>query len=134
MPVLKRILACFLIIAVLSQTLGVVATLVAFQMNRQYYADVLCINKNRPELACQGKCVLMQRLQHDFDQEQTTQNKKLENLLDRDLTLFFNHTKPSIVHSFIFDIVINTILSPQLQHYITQCALCDIFHPPNTLV
>jgi hypothetical protein len=68
----------------LSQTLSIGITLVAFQANRQYYADVLCINKNRPELACQGKCVLMQKIQNQFDFEQNQTSQKLQNLLEQD--------------------------------------------------
>jgi hypothetical protein len=84
MSIFKRIISFCLIITMLSQTLSIGITLVAFQANRQYYADVLCINKNRPELACQGKCVLMQKIQNQFDFEQNQTSQKLQNLLEQD--------------------------------------------------
>jgi extradiol dioxygenase family protein len=85
MSIFKRTISLCLIITMLSQTLSIGITLVAFQANRQYYADVLCINKNRPELACQGKCVLMQKLQSQFDFEQNQTANKLQNLLEQDI-------------------------------------------------
>ena len=85
MSIFKRIISFCLILTMLSQTLSIGITLVSFQANRQYYADVLCINKNRPELGCQGKCVLMQKIQSQFDVEQNQTSHKLQNLLDYDL-------------------------------------------------
>ncbi|MEO1447961.1 MAG: hypothetical protein AAFV07_00450 [Bacteroidota bacterium] len=36
---------------------------VDYAVHQQYFAEVLCPNKDRPELKCQGKCVLMQKIQ-----------------------------------------------------------------------
>jgi hypothetical protein len=90
MSIFKRIISFCLIITMLSQTLSIGITLVAFQANRQYYAEVLCVNKNRPELACQGKCVLMQKIQNQFDFEQNQTTQKLQNLLEQDICWIFD--------------------------------------------
>lgn len=34
----------------------------SFQINRNYIAKVLCINRDKPERLCSGKCVLTQRM------------------------------------------------------------------------
>ncbi|WNJ18664.1 hypothetical protein [Pontibacter sp. G13] len=42
-----------------------------YQVNQTYLSQVLCINKDRPELHCKGKCILMQKLkQVDLAEEQ----------------------------------------------------------------
>ena len=33
--------------------------------NQDYIAEFLCINKDKPELACKGKCYLMQMLEEE---------------------------------------------------------------------
>jgi hypothetical protein len=36
--------------------------LIDYYVNQDFFAKVLCINKDKPEMACNGKCILMQRL------------------------------------------------------------------------
>lgn len=37
--------------------------LIEYYANQDFFANVLCINKDKPELACNGQCILMQKLQ-----------------------------------------------------------------------
>jgi len=39
-----------------------VAPFVEYVINYDYIAKVLCINKDKPELSCNGKCQLMKKL------------------------------------------------------------------------
>lgn len=56
-------LFCFLLVVViLAQPLGRLYVFFSFKINQDYIARVLCENKNRPELHCNGECVLMQKL------------------------------------------------------------------------
>jgi len=45
--------------------------LVEYAINYDYISKVLCINKDKPELSCNGKCQLMKRIekqqQEDFN-------------------------------------------------------------------
>lgn len=41
-----------------------------YVVHQEYFAEVLCINKDRPELNCDGKCVLMQKIQAAQQAEQ----------------------------------------------------------------
>src|SRR5205085_1919482 len=36
--------------------------LIDYYANRDFFAEVLCINKDKPALHCNGRCVLMQKL------------------------------------------------------------------------
>jgi hypothetical protein len=134
MPIFKSIISFFLILALLSQTLITGITLVEFQTNRQYYADVLCINKNRPELACQGKCVLMQRLNNEFEQNNDAERQALQHIFDNELTLFYDFTNAFNLNN---KLIFNNQKGAQTIHYqffIPQSFLKDIFHPPTATV
>jgi len=39
-----------------------VAPLIEYYANQEYFAKVLCINRDKPQLQCNGKCILMQKL------------------------------------------------------------------------
>lgn len=56
-----------------------VAPIIDYVVNRDYIAEFLCINTNKPELECDGKCYLMQMIQEQ-------ENEKKENLPRIDLT------------------------------------------------
>lgn len=40
-----------------------IAPFIEFAINQDYIAEFLCINKDKPELACGGKCHLMKQLE-----------------------------------------------------------------------
>jgi hypothetical protein len=46
---------------------------VEYQLNRAYYAEVLCQNQDRPELHCDGKCYLAQQLKAASSQPESPQ-------------------------------------------------------------
>lgn len=119
-----------MLVAVLIQTFATVAVIVQFEANRSYYAEVLCINKNRPELACQGKCVLMQRLNNEFQQEQQTTHHKLKNLIERELALFYQNIHLLKLNNSFLTNSKKAVLSPYSENFFPQAVLCSIFHPP----
>ncbi len=47
-----------------------VLPLMEYVVYEDYIAEFLCINKDRKELECHGKCYLMQRLQEQNDEKQ----------------------------------------------------------------
>ena len=127
---IKNTIVAFLLAAVLFQTFATVGVIVQFQINRSYYAEVLCINKNRPELACQGKCVLMQRLQHEFEQSQDAERRTLQNFFDRELTLFCYTNQFLTIENNEFSIFIERLSPVSFCNIIPQTSYKDIFHPP----
>ena len=123
-----------MLVTVLVQTCTTPAVIVQFNINRSYYADVLCINKNRPELACQGKCVLMQRLNADFQHNEEKTNKKLKNLLDNELILFYQNSHLLKLHDRFSMSFEKAICNTFYQNLSTQSVICGIFHPPTLVV
>ena len=43
--------------------------LVDYVVKYDYYVNVLCVNKDKPELACKGQCILMQKLQAEAEKQ-----------------------------------------------------------------
>ncbi|WP_197474525.1 hypothetical protein [Tenacibaculum ovolyticum] len=46
-----------------------VAPFVEYVINYDYISKVLCINKDKPKLQCNGKCQLMQKLEKQQDDD-----------------------------------------------------------------
>ena len=46
-----------------------IAPFVEFAINQDYIAEFLCINKDKPEMACGGKCHLMKQLEKQEKEE-----------------------------------------------------------------
>ena len=66
---LKKAIAILLVYAILLQggtKLGIYAY---FQLNKDYISSVLCINKNKPVLQCNGNCFLTKKLKAEKEKE-----------------------------------------------------------------
>jgi hypothetical protein len=46
-----------------------VVPVIEYVINQDYIAEFLCINTDKPELDCNGKCYLMQMLQQQEDEK-----------------------------------------------------------------
>lgn len=58
----KKYIAILLIVAFSSSTLCKLGIVANYYVNFKYYVEVLCENKDKPELACKGKCHLKKEL------------------------------------------------------------------------
>lgn len=66
---MRRLLALLLIVVLMLPVLGKLGVWAHYAANMKYYAEVLCENQARPELNCDGQCVLAQRLAATQPQE-----------------------------------------------------------------
>ncbi|MCD8413071.1 hypothetical protein [Tenacibaculum finnmarkense] len=121
---LQKLSIYFFILLYLVAMLRPVAPFVEYAINYDYISKVLCINKDKPELACNGKCQLMlkieQQQQDDFESLQIVLKDypigfiELVNLPKNTLTAY--HKKALFTYN-------------QTYSYLFENA---IFHPPNT--
>lgn len=97
-----------------------------YQLNKEYIAQVLCINREKPELHCDGKCFLTEKLNQANQAEEkdipATQQEKIE--------------IPSFLiskHFFQFQ----TVIIQQIKYPLSNKHLCilpdssGVFHPPK---
>jgi hypothetical protein len=97
--------------------------------NYEYISEVLCKNKNRPELQCNGKCYLAKQL----EEQQTNQDKNpfgdQQSKTEVQPIVFFQ-TLLSVDLSSQFQ----TCIAPSGYHYQdlhTSLFVSDIPHPPE---
>lgn len=64
-----------LLMATMLPTVSSWGILAHYQLNKEYIARVLCENRDKPELHCDGKCYLAKRLkaQQDRQDKETTE-------------------------------------------------------------
>lgn len=97
-----------------------------FKLNQDYIAKVLCINRDKPQLNCNGSCILMQKMKKAQDSEQSQEK---------------NTSKPQTLETFCASLFEFKALRHHaekekfaaynelyLAHY-----LAEIFHPPQHL-
>lgn len=65
---MKPILVSILLMLVLTQTFSRWFVLIEYELNKEFIAKNLCINKSKPQLHCNGKCQMMKKLAEDEKQ------------------------------------------------------------------
>jgi len=72
---LKRWLALFLIVALIGANFQRFFVYAGFEANRSYIAQVLCENKARPFLHCNGRCYLMKKMKQAEEKEKNQEKE-----------------------------------------------------------
>lgn len=72
----------------LTMLLKPVFPVVDYIVNYDYIAKVLCENKAKPELKCNGKCHLMKELAKQAENEKPIQNNKKQAALEFEVLFF----------------------------------------------
>lgn len=125
---MKKVAAIFLASLVGLTSSSSLFIWLTFEVAQPYVEKMWCINKERPEKQCHGKCFLHQQLQ---EQQEDDASKKaplnVEDVLK--LTVFFVQTDPNTTlpllkkQSMIFGYLVP----------ISQIFPFEIFHPPCLL-
>jgi hypothetical protein len=122
----KKLVALGLILAFLANSFSGVFVIADYFANYSNYQKN-CINKYRPQLHCNGKCILMQKLKQQEKNEQQSPARKLEN---RTEVLLSSRTFFESAYSPSFRIILNTQSGIYAGPHPNDRSL-DIFHPPQ---
>lgn len=95
---MRSFIAYLLLFAVMLPTLTPLGTIAYFTSNRAYIAKVLCENRSRPQLNCNGKCYLAKKLKKQQDKADKETRQRVENLPIA--TLFFYSLEKTSLPSF----------------------------------
>jgi len=89
--------------------------LVYYQFNKAQITEEFCVNKNKPEMCCEGQCYVSKRLEH--------QEQKQQNICESaDLPLFIVEQGLSPVVGNEFSINLNFLETTfQLGKYNSKC-------------
>ena len=119
---MKNILIVFAFMIIFKPVFPVLEYVVDYK----YISEVLCINKDKPMMHCNGKCYLMKSLA-DTAKQETDQKKN--NLLKRvDIPLLFvEETETLSVSPILASSNTEIYTSPSLYSYQD---IADLLHPP----
>jgi hypothetical protein len=73
---LKKFTTILLLTAIFLQTFSSFVIQAEYFLNKGYIATVLCINKEKPKMRCNGKCYLAKKLQEERQEQQAPTSKK----------------------------------------------------------
>ena len=102
-----------------------VQPMVEYFLNQGYIKEVLCINKNKPQLQCNGKCYLTKQLKK---QQETPANKVLEIAMEKYPIGFVELLK---LQENTTEIALSEKQSFFYNNTYRSTYLTAIFHPPN---
>ena len=119
----RNILAHLLIITSLAANFSQVFVYAGFEMNENYIVSKLCINRDKPEMHCNGKCYLMRKLKQAEQKEKSRERESQRTLLQPGLVA----EKIAVVH---YTICILREYQPELPFRLPQYT-ADIFQPPR---
>jgi hypothetical protein len=77
---MQKTVAYFLLITVLLPIVSPWGTIAYYQTNRDYIARVLCENRDKPQLHCDGKCYLAKKLRAQQDKQDKETTERVQNL------------------------------------------------------
>ncbi len=104
--------------------------IVEYVVNYEYVSKVLCVNKEKPELKCNGKCHLMKELAEVAENEKPISDNKI--VVKEIEVLFYQELKliefsKLLVTKYLF-------LNANYSNLYTYLNSCSVFHPPSFIV
>ncbi len=106
---------------------GNLQTMVQYQFNKKYYAEVLCENKAKPKMNCNGKCALSKKLQKQEQEQQKTTGQSSKEKFETAYYLM-PQSLCSLVNRFSIEkLSSSTYLQPQYYNFF----IGSIFQPPR---
>ena len=76
---MRHALIYLLLAATLLPTVSPWGTIAYYQVNRDYIARVLCENRDKPDLHCEGKCYLAKKLKAQQDKQDKETMERVQN-------------------------------------------------------
>lgn len=119
--------ASILLFALLAQNCGRYLVMLDFELNRDYIAKTLCINKAKPKSCCKGSCYLKKKLDKT-DKEEGSSNTL--NNKDRNEVLFCAEIKNTFNHYEVVFITKQKHSLPDTEN-IPSNFNGSVFHPPQ---
>ena len=123
---MRKIIAILLLTSITLQLCNRVGIIAWFNINQDKVVELFCINKNKPELDCKGKCYLAEKLE---EAKQTEEGTSIPNSKHKQITeeiLFFEKTAllsiPGSAHQISFS------FHPS---YYAHQVLMTVFQPPR---
>jgi hypothetical protein len=102
-----------------------VAIVIDFKVNQNYIAQVLCINKDKPVLKCNGSCHLSKQLKTTEKNEEQHIPQSLKTFM----ALFFNVSIENVKTTF-GNVKLKSHFTPYFLWF-SNSTIHSVFHPPK---
>lgn len=76
---MQKIVLHILLLATLLPSISPWGTIMYYNANKAYIARVLCENRDKPQLHCDGKCYLAKKLKAQQDRQDKETTRRVEN-------------------------------------------------------
>jgi len=77
---IRRFIAYLLMVACVSANFSSLFIYAGFEINRDYIATHLCVNRDKPWLHCNGKCYFMKKIKQAQEKEKNDERQSQKNL------------------------------------------------------
>ena len=124
---MKTALVYILLFATLLPTVSPWGTIAYYHANRDYIARVLCENRDKPELHCDGKCYLAKQLKAQQDKQDKETTERVQNTPV--LQLFCQANSPFLFASVEMLLASVELPTYRFPSYLTP--LLGLFRPPR---
>ena len=124
---MRNALVYILLVATLLPTVSPWGTIAYYHVNKDYIARVLCENRDKPQLHCDGQCYLAKKLktQQDKQDKETTERVQNTPLLQ----LFCQTNLPFQFSTSAVDLPVVSRPDYLLSAYAAPCF--GLLHPPQ---
>ena len=78
---MRSFIAYFLIAALIASNFSNLFVYAGFELNRDYIAKNLCVNRSKPWLHCNGKCYFMKKVKQAEEKEKNEERQSQKNLI-----------------------------------------------------
>jgi len=116
-----------MITALMLPNLTKIGILIDFKINQDFISKVLCINREKPMIMCNGKCYLSEQLKKAEEQEE---KQPPTNTKER-LEVIYYYAKSSFDFPFDPDCFLSKLNPACIAEFYTSSFIADIFHPPK---
>ena len=120
-----------IIIVILAIFLKPILPVVDYVVNYDYISKVLCENKAKPELKCNGKCHLMKELAKASEDEKPINSDKKDNSKQEIELLFCNEVTEINFRQICFHN--KTSIGDNYANLYFHKVSCSVFHPPTII-
>lgn len=97
-----------------------------YEIRKDYIAEFLCIERDKPITVCYGSCVLSKNLQTAQDTKE-----KSEKVIPKDFTFFCNVQQSAAIGEANWQLSSNDSLKAYDEEIPSDIFTFDIFHPPR---
>jgi hypothetical protein len=124
---MKSVLLISLAFVVFFSSMARAVVVADFLLNEDYIAKVLCVNKDKPAMKCNGKCHLAKQLQKQDKAENTSKNIPVREI--KEITGIVTHAinwMPETGDAVVLNYAVLSAVVSKFQP--------TIFHPPSTFI